>query len=163
MPEFAGVNHVAFTVHDLDVSERFYCDLLGFMVILDVGTARVCMHRPTGFTIALLHPDGASGDEFTPLRTGLDHLGLTATSRADLEDWERRLQAAGVPYSPIQDMPLGHHLNFTDPDGIALEFQCPNDIYRAALEQLKDTSVSDDEVRRRGAELLMSLQAADPV
>ena len=161
MPEFSGVNHVAFTVRDLDVSERFYCGVLGFMVILDVGTARVCMHRPTGFTIALLHPDGASDDAFTPLRTGLDHLGLTAASRADLEEWEQRLYAAGVSSSPIQDMPLGHHLNFTDPDGIALEFQAPNDIYRSVLEQLKDMSVSDDEVRRRGAELLASLGAAD--
>lgn len=154
MPHFTGINHIALTVRDLDISERFYCDLLDFMLVLDIGHGRLCIHRRTGFTIALLHPEGASGETFSPLRTGLDHLGLAAESRDELVQWESRLQAAGVPYSPIQDMPLGYHLNFTDPDGIALEFQAPNDVYAAALLELKSSPLSDDDVRRRAAQLL---------
>ena len=64
------------------------------------------------------------------------------------------LHAAGVPCAPIQDMPLGHHLNFTDPDGIALELQAPNAVYAAALVELRGTLLSDDEVRERAARLL---------
>jgi glyoxylase I family protein len=154
VPEFAGINHLALTVTDLDVSQRFYCDLLGFVVVLDVGYGRICIHRGTGFTIALLRPSGASGDRFSPLRTGLDHLGLAVGSRAELVEWELRLHAAGVPCAPIQDMPLGHHLNFTDPDGIALELQAPNAVYAAALVELRGTVLSDDEVRDRAARLL---------
>ena len=37
MVTFAGVDHVAFTVTDLDVSERFYTELFGFVVVMDVG------------------------------------------------------------------------------------------------------------------------------
>ncbi len=154
MPQFSGINHFALTVRDLDVSQRFYCDLLGFMLVLDLGYGRLCLHRPSGFSIALLHPDGADGTEFTPLRTGLDHLGLAAASRDELVQWEQRLQAAGVPHTPIQDMALGYHLNFKDPDGIALEFQAPNDIYTAVIAELNSSPISDDEVRRRAAELL---------
>lgn len=154
MPEFAGINHLALTVRDPEVSRAFYCDLLGFMVVLETPVGPVCIHRRSGFTIALLSPPDASGEEFSPLRTGLDHLGLAAASRDELVQWAERLEAAGVSYSPIQDMPLGHHLNFTDPDGIALELQAPNELYAAALAELRTSPVSDDEVRARAAQLL---------
>lgn len=154
MVQFNGINHVALTVTDLEVSERFYCDLLGFTMVLDLGFGRLCLDRRSGFSLALLRPPGASGDPFTPLRTGPDHLGLAAGSRAELEDWQQLLLAAGVDCSPIQDRTLGHHLNFKDPDGIALEFQAPNDLYAAIIAELSTTEISDDEVRRRAAELL---------
>jgi glyoxylase I family protein len=51
-------------------------------------------------------------------------------------------------------MRLGYHLNFKDPDGIALEFQAPNDTYLAVIAELNSSRISDDEVRRRAAELL---------
>ena len=153
MPSFAGINHIALTVRDLDVSERFYCDLLAFTAILDVGYGRICIHRPSGFTIALLRPDGAEDEPFSPLRTGLDHIGLAAASREELEEWQQRLQEAQVPCTPIQDMPLGHHLNFTDPDGIALEFQAPNATFDMALGVLR-SDLPDETVRARAAELL---------
>ena len=51
MPQFSGINHFALTVRDLDVSERFYCELLGFILVLDLGYGRLCLHRPSGFSI----------------------------------------------------------------------------------------------------------------
>ena len=161
-PAFAGINHVALTVRDLDVSERFYTEVLGFVVVLDVGHTRVCLDKGTGFTIALLSPPEASGEAFSELRTGLDHLGLAAGSRDELVAWQRRLEAAGVPHSPIQDMPLGHHLNFRDPDGIALELQAPNGTYAAALAELASRPFSDEEVRAAAVELLGPEMVAQP-
>ena len=35
-------------------------------------------------------------------------------------------------YTPIRDELFGSHLNFRDPDGIALEFSSSNDLLRAA-------------------------------
>ena len=154
MPNFAGVNHVALTVTDLDVSERFYVDVLGLRRALDVGYGRITIHAASGFTIALLtHPD-ATGGPFTELTTGLDHLGFTAANRAELVQWEVRLESLRVPYTPIRDMPLGHHLNFRDPDGIALEFYAPNDVYSAALTELRTRDVTDEEVRETAQRLL---------
>ena len=154
MPTFAGVNHVALTVTDLDVSERFYTEVLGFRRALDVGHGRIVIHSGTGFTIALLrHPD-AVGGPFTELTTGLDHLGLAAANRAELVEWEHRLREAGVPFTPIRDMPLGHHLNFRDPDGIALELYAPNEVYSAALTDLRSRPFTDEEVLETAQRLL---------
>jgi len=128
MLTFAGVDHVAFSVTDLDVSQRFYTELFGFVVVMDIGYGRVCMHPSSGFTLALIkHPEAHAG-AFTELNTGLDHLGLAAGSREELEEWQRRFDAYGVTYTPIRDMEMGYHLNFRDPDGIALELSAPNEL-----------------------------------
>ena len=153
-PAFAGINHLALTVRDLAVSERFYTEVLGFVAVLDVGHTRVCLHPGTGFTIGLLCPPGATGEVFSELRTGLDHLGLAAGDRDELVAWERRLDAAGVPHSPIADLPLGHHLNFRDPDGIALELHAPTEAYAAALAELASRPFSAAEIRAAATQML---------
>lgn len=154
MPTFAGVDHVALTVTDLDRSERFYTEVLGFRRVLDLGHGRITIHEATGFTIALMRHRGAAGGAFTELTTGLDHLGFAAASRDELVQWEHRLREAGVPFTPIRDMPLGHHLNFRDPDGIALELHAPNAVYAAALTELSTRDVSDAEVLETAQRLL---------
>ena len=132
MVTFAGVSHVAFTVTDLDASQRFYTEVLDFVVVMDVGYGRICVHPGTGFTLGLVRHEGAVGGSFTELNTGLDHLGLVASSREELEAWERRFDEHGVTYTPIRDMEMGYHLNFRDPDGIALELDAPNEVWRKA-------------------------------
>ena len=154
MPTFAGVNHVALTVTDLDVSERFYTEVLGFRRALDIGYGRLCMHQATGFVLALLRHPHAFGGRFSELTTGLDHLGFTAADRDELVEWQARLHGAGVEYTPIRDMPLGYHLNFRDPDGIALEFQAPTEAYAAMLADVATREVSDDEVAQLARHML---------
>lgn len=128
MVTFAGIDHASFTVTDLDVSQSFYTDVFDFVLVMDVGYGRIFMHPSTGFTLALIkHPD-ACGGAFSELRTGLDHLGFAAATREELEEWERRFDGHGVTYTPIRDMEMGYHLNFRDPDGIALEMSAPNDL-----------------------------------
>jgi catechol 2,3-dioxygenase-like lactoylglutathione lyase family enzyme len=143
---FAGVSHVAFTVTDLDVSVRFYTEVLDFIEVLDVGYGRICMHPATGFVLGLARPDGAHGGSFTERCTGLDHLGLVASSRAELEEWQRRFDEHGVTYTPIRDMEMGYHLNFRDPDGIALEFDAPNELALEAQRALASGQTSPEEI-----------------
>ena len=140
MVSFTGVDHVALTVTDLDRSEKFYTELFDFVTMMDVGYGRICMHRDDGFTLALLKHDGAHGGDFTELTTGLDHLGMAAASREELEEWERRFDELGVTYTPIRDMEFGHHLNFRDPDNIALELMAPNELMVGIVEQLRAES-----------------------
>jgi glyoxylase I family protein len=143
---FAGVSHVAFTVTDLDASQRFYSEVLDFIVVMDVGNGRICMHPSTGFALTLLRHEGAPGGSFTELNTGLDHLGLVASSRAELEAWERRFDQNGVTYTPIRDMEMGHHLNFRDPDGNALEFDAPNQLAMEAQHALASGQTTPAEI-----------------
>ncbi len=146
MVAFAGVSHVTFTVTDLDASVRFYTEVLDFVEVLDVGYGRICMHPATGFVLGLARPEGAHGGSFTELTTGLDHLGFVASSRAELEEWERRFDQHGVHYTPIRDMEMGYHLNFRDPDGIALEFDAPNELALTAQRAVASGQTSREEV-----------------
>lgn len=159
MVTFAGVSHLALTVTDLDVSERFYTRVLDFMVVLDAGYGRICVHPATGFTLGLVRPEGARGGRFSELSTGLDHLGLTASSRRELEAWVLRFDELGVTHSGIRDMELGHHLNFRDPDGIALELDAPNELWLEAKQALAGGAVGPAEIaafvtENLGAELV---------
>jgi glyoxylase I family protein len=127
---FSGVAHVSLTVTDLERSKRWYAELLGWEEVMAGESDGVSFGvgvLPGGQLLALRqHPDG-TGDEFDPRRTGLDHLSLDVGSVDQLSDWERRFVDLGVSYTPTQDMPYGHVLNFKDPDGIALElFAAPS-------------------------------------
>ena len=46
----------------------------------------------------------------------------------------------------VWDSELGHHLNFRDPDGIALEFFAPNDRFAAVLDELRSCNFSDQDL-----------------
>jgi glyoxylase I family protein len=159
MPTFAGVDHLSLTVTDLDASRRFYTQVLDFIVVIDADEGCVCIHNPTGFVLGLMQHPGGTGAPFTELNTGLDHIGLTAASRDELVAWEQRFRAAGVVFTPIRDMDLGYHLNFRDPDGIALEFYAPNEAMAAALHRVRTGGVSTDEILAMAEQLLGSAQA----
>lgn len=146
MVTFAGVDHVSFTVTDLDRSQRFYAEVLDFVPVLDVGYGRILMHPSTGFTLSVMKHDDARGGEFTELTTGLDHLGLGAATREELVEWERRFDELGVTYTPIRDMEFAFHLNFRDPDGIALELSAPNELFLAAREALAAGQTSREDI-----------------
>ena len=161
MLEFAGVDHASLSVTDLDRSERFYTEVLGLFRLADFGTVRVLLHRPTSFMLALVHHDAAPGDRFTELATGLDHLGFAVDSHEELVAWERRLEALGVEYTPIRDMEFGAHLNFRDPDHIALELSTSNAILTGWLDELREREIPRDEIEARLAEYLTSHQPTD--
>jgi catechol 2,3-dioxygenase-like lactoylglutathione lyase family enzyme len=146
MVTFAGVNHAAFTVTDLDASVQFYTQVLDFVLVMDVGYGRICMHPATGFTLGLATHPGATGGPFTELNTGLDHLGLRAETREDLEEWQRRFDEHGVRYTPIRDMEMGYHLNFRDPDNIALELSAPNEVLKTAQRLMASGEVTEADI-----------------
>ncbi len=161
-PAFRGIDHLALTVTDVERSARFYVDVLGFTAVLESEGAVLCVHKGTAFTLGLVQHQGATGQPFSHLTTGLDHLGLLARDRAELEDWARRFREHGVPFDGIVDETLGHHLHVRDPDGIALELYAPNDVYAAARDELRSRPFTDDELRMRAGQLLGLDTVAEP-
>ena len=156
MPTFAGIDHLSLSVSDLDASEHFYTGILDFMLVMDFGDVRALLHRSSGFWLSLVrHPSGGPVP-FSELNPGLDHIGLIASHRDELVEWERRFQAAGVVHTPIRDMALGSHLNFRDPDGIPLEFMVPNAVLTAWQRELCERDVSRDEITTRVREHLLA-------
>ena len=75
--------------------------------------------------------------------------------------WERRLEALGVEYTPIRDMEFGAHLNFRDPDHIALELSTSNATLTGWFDELREREIPRDEIEARLAEYLASLPPRD--
>lgn len=128
MAEFPPITHVAVTVQDIDRSRDWYGALIGAAPVLDEETGP--FHHVVwliGGTLLGIHqhagkPVKGPASEFD---AGLDHLAFACASRADLEDWEKRLDELGVKHGGIVDAPYGSGLSFRDPDNIPLEFFAP--------------------------------------
>ena len=136
-----GVNHVSFTVPDIDKAVRFWCDVLGF------DGAPICeRHGPwvekvtgvAGARIRVVHLHGyghhmefiqyADGARENPAdlpdRPGVGHVCLEVD---DIHDTERRLLAAGA--TPLGAMTEIRESGMTpciagymrDPNGIIIE------------------------------------------
>ena len=124
-----GIDHIGLSVTNLDRSTAFYCDVLGGEVLAaahDAGAFRRAVIRLGSLWIIDLNQFYLNdGTPFDVTRTGLDHLGLIASSCETLEAWGRWLDANGIARSPLRDMPppfVGAMFDFVDPDGIQLEF-----------------------------------------
>ena len=129
MPDFPTITHVALTVSDLSVSVPWYERLTGFGPVLDEDTGP--FHHTVfaiGGTLLGLHrfPGGpVGGDVFDERRLGLDHVSFGCADRAELEEWQQRLDDLGIEHGGIVDAHYGSGLSFRDPDNIALEFFAP--------------------------------------
>ena len=127
----AGFNgaHVALTVTDLTASAAWYKELFDGQPVFEGndGVSDVTiLALPENLLLGLRqHVGTTSGDHFVHDRVGLDHAAFHVDGRNALEDWQNRLDDTGATNSGIQESPFGYHLNFKDPDGIALEFFAP--------------------------------------
>lgn len=50
--------------------------MLDFLRLADPGDVRILSYPASSFRIALVRPSAGTGEAFTELHTGLDHLGL---------------------------------------------------------------------------------------
>lgn len=120
--QVSGFSHVALTVSEMAVSREFYSDVLGLTVLDSSESYCALLIGGEGLTALILtsHEGGIPGP-FSEFRPGLDHVCLAVPDLAGLHDWQARLTQQGV-HSDLRRSEWGHHLNFRDPDNIALEF-----------------------------------------
>jgi catechol 2,3-dioxygenase-like lactoylglutathione lyase family enzyme len=147
-----GVWHFSFTVADMERSLEFYCGLLAFELIhrqtqdnaytrslVGYPDARLLIaqlavpgqpRRVTTHDLELvqyLSPLGRRGD-INIANPGAAHLALTV---ADIDEWYRRLRAAGVRFFSAPNQITaginegGYAVYFHDPDQIVLELVQP--------------------------------------
>lgn len=123
VPQTSGVHHVALRSTDLDRSRRFYCEFLGFPVVLQAPSLLLFAAGST--VIGVRGPESATprGDRFDPFRVGLDHIALACPEEAELHRVAAGLAKAGVNNTGVKvDETLETpYVAFKDPDGIAWE------------------------------------------
>ncbi len=127
MPAFPALGHVAVTVRSCDTSKPWYTKLFGADPALDEDTGpwrHVVWALPGGTLFGIHEHPGKTpkDDTFSEYRVGLDHVGFHCGSRAELDEWQARLDKLGYPHGRIADAAYGSGLSFRDPDGNALEF-----------------------------------------
>ncbi|MFP5298304.1 MAG: VOC family protein [Actinomycetota bacterium] len=128
MTAFPPIGHVAVTVTDIDRSRDWYSKLFNAEPVLDENAGSFYhVVYALGSTLFGIHTHPAENDTpvFSEYRTGLDHIAFGVASRAELQEWEGRLDELGIKHGGIEDAPYGSGLSFRDPDNIALEFFAP--------------------------------------
>ena len=136
-----GLHHASITTPDLDRLSAFYCDLMGFEVVLETAWAagnatadmifgltdtavRMVMLRTANACLELFEfasPVGKTGDPQRPVcDQGITHICLAVDGIAAEH---ARLSAAGMAFhSPPQDVPgLCRAVYGRDPDGNIVE------------------------------------------
>jgi glyoxylase I family protein len=129
VPEITGVEHVELSVSDLERRTAWYSALFAAPEVFraaqpEHGIVATAIREPkSGTVLAFTQHEAQEGGSFTPRRVGLDHLCFGVGSEEELEAWRQRLDELGIEHSPLRDYGYGLAITFSDPDGIALEFQ----------------------------------------
>ena len=125
---FPGLQHIAITVTDLERSTQWYSRLFGADPVLDEDEEGGQFHHTVyaldgGMLFGLhTHHGKESGDPANEHRTGLDHVGFTVGSHAELEQWVQKLDELGISHGGVKKAHYGSGVSFRDPDNIGLEF-----------------------------------------
>jgi len=122
------IGHVHLKVADLDRSLAFYCDVLGFKLMMRYGTqAAFIAAGDYHHHIGLNTWESLGGSPPAPGTTGLFHHAILYPTRAALADALRRLIAARVPLDGASDHGVSQALYLRDPDenGVELYWDRP--------------------------------------
>ena len=121
-PAGTGIGHVHLQVTDLDRALQFYNGLLGFEVMMNVGTAAFLSaggyHHHIGLNT--WHSRGGRPAQREGV-AGLYHAAILYPTRAELATIVKRLLQAGYPLRGASDHGVSEAIYLDDPDGNGLE------------------------------------------
>jgi catechol 2,3-dioxygenase len=122
------LGHVHLKVSDLERSERFYVDLLGFQVKARYGSdAAFLSSGEYHHDIGLNTWQSKGGGPTAPGTTGLFHFAILVPTRRHLAEVFVRLRDAGVHFAGASDHLVSEALYLNDPDGNGIEIYCDRD------------------------------------
>lgn len=117
------LGHIVLYVRDLDVSRRFYRDVLGWNEIVSVG-GRMAMFSSgrTHHELLLIEVGPDAAPVPSGRRVGMYHFGLKiGTTDEELREALQTLLEAGANVVGTADHGVTHSLYITDPDGNEIE------------------------------------------
>jgi catechol 2,3-dioxygenase-like lactoylglutathione lyase family enzyme len=119
-PPLLGIRHVALFVRDLEAAERFWTEVMGYVVewrpdadnvYLRGGRDNLALHRRAAL------PAGRGEGE------RLDHVGLAVAAAGDVDAWAGHLEARGVTLKagPKTHRDGSRSLYFQGPEGLLVQ------------------------------------------
>ncbi len=126
MIKIGSLEHVAVAYRDTDAASQWYCDVLGFEVVLKAvhpahGRNLYFLKDPAGKGLIEIIPMPAS-DEAKLHHISTDHVHL-AFDVEDMEEAAAALEAAGIETEgPPTQMGQNKLLFFRDPEGAPMQF-----------------------------------------
>jgi catechol 2,3-dioxygenase len=152
-----GINHAVLNVRDLEVSHRFWTEIMGFRCVAELrpipGRQRPKMRFYSGLDaggevthhdLALAEVPKADGSDganrqpwdMQPKRVGLNHLAIAWPDR---ESWLKQvafLQRRGVPFHRRVNHGMTHSVYISDPDGHGIEvlYELPREVWEGDID-----------------------------
>jgi catechol 2,3-dioxygenase len=121
LPAETRIGHVHLKVADLDRAIRFYRDLLGFDLLMNMGTAAFLSAGGYHHHIALNTWESQGGSPPAPGTTGLYHFAINYPARRDLAAALVRLLDGGWGIDGASDHGTHEAIYLHDPDFNGLE------------------------------------------
>ncbi|RIV23660.1 glyoxalase [Fibrisoma montanum] len=128
IPAQTRIGHIHLKVADLDRALRFYCDLLGFSIMLRMGTDAAFISAGGYHHHIGLNTWYSKDAPPAPVRSaGLFHTAILYPTRRDLSVAFRRLADANYPITGASDHGVSEAIYLNDPDrnGIELYWDRP--------------------------------------
>jgi catechol 2,3-dioxygenase len=150
-----GINHLVLNVRDLEVSHRFWTEMMGFRQVAELkprpgrGPMRMRFYSGlrdgdvTHHDLALMQvaagaQSSAEPDTWSlqPTRVGINHVAITWPDR---ESWLRQLaflQKHGVRFHLRINHGMTHSAYVSDPDGHGIEvlYELPREVWRGDID-----------------------------
>jgi catechol 2,3-dioxygenase len=122
VPDATSIGHVHLKVADIDRSLAFYQGILGFELVMRLGSdAAFVSAGGYHHHIGLNTWHSRHGRPAPQSHTGLYHFAIRYPSRRDLATVTRRLIDAGVPLHGAADHGVSEAIYLADPDGNGIE------------------------------------------
>jgi catechol 2,3-dioxygenase len=154
-----GINHVVLNVRDLEVSHRFWTEVMGFTCVAELKqkpdrprpkmrfySGRDASGGVTHHDLALAEvPPAAAGPgpeawSLMPGRPGLNHV---AVAWPDRESWLKQLaflRDKGVPFLRRINHGMTHSVYIADPDGHGIEvlYELPREVWEHDIDSAQN-------------------------
>ena len=130
IPPQTRIGHVHLKVADLNRSLAFYCDLLGFELMVTYGQEAAFISAGGYHHHLGLNTWYSKNGQPAPMHSaGLFHTAIVYPNRKDLAEIFNRLMAAHYPLTGASDHGVSEALYLDDPDknGVELYYDRPKD------------------------------------